>query len=656
MPSRIGQRQIYLSPLLWRALGAWQGPDKQLLMPMRLITNTRERVNPFKYSTPWIKENSWRVGQVFHKLTLASFLQAMAVCLLGAVIFATSLHRGYAVNVSINESLIHTGPQSGWCPTECSCILTYHVDCTHVERDVLRAGMLPANSSKIRSLWLDYTNLTELEGTVLKKMKYLKRLSLSNNYLTRLNPHLFSDLSSLKYLDLRNNCLVSPLNNDLFKSLGQLRTLKLDYNKLTRFDHRILTPFSNNITEITLSNNPFVCDCSIRDAVDWFKKRRLSSAATCGYPRAGEPWNTVNFVGHCESVPEPSIDLTCHTAFILVQAETEKPSDSFPLLPVLVTAISGFLVLLCGGLSLYCWRRATRSSTPNLDRRINEDKIYDDVRSNDDYYYESVHALPRYMSFVTSIRPGSPPEIPKRPQIKGIELQSSCQTTKNDYVGNVRNFVSDRDSYTQPENPTADKETAADMLLVSEDTLAPSEAPDRSGDIRTATEDGTLVSTKHLQNFRFQVNEIYEEKEVAISPLPSAAMTPSSAVRYDRPDNIEFWHVQTKEPEYPWNRQSFWRSWRNGSADFTVCTEHKSDSCLVGEVNEDEPVCAICNLSCFRSSCRNLTTKLRWILANHLRRFEFYYFCEFQNAVYIRRNSSTCEKNYQGNFENRHLL
>jgi hypothetical protein len=224
-----------------------------------------------------------------------------------------------------------------------------------------------------------------------------------------------------------------------------------------------------------------------------------------------------------------------------------------------VIAISGFLLLLCGGLLLYCWRRAARNSTPNLDRRINENKLYDDIRPNDDYYYEIVNALPRYMSFETSSRPGSAPEIPKRPQINRTELQSSCQTTGNNYVENVPKSVGDSDSYIWPENPTNDKETAADKLLASREYLAMSVVSTRSGDISTATGDGTLVSKKPVQSSRFPVNVTDEEKEEAISPLPSEAMTPTSAVRLDRPDTIEFQHVQTKEPEYPWDRKSFWR-------------------------------------------------------------------------------------------------
>ena len=480
----------------------------------------------------------------------------MAVCLLSAVFFLTSVHLGYAGNVSINESLIDTGPQSGWCPTECSCILTYHVDCMNVGLGVLRAVMFPANSSNIRSLWLDYTNLTKLEARVFKNMKYLRRLSLSNNYVAKLNPRLFSDLSRLKYLDLRNNCLVSPLHNDLFGSLGQLRTLKLDYNKLTTFDSKILNPIANNITEITLSNNPFICDCSIRDTVEWFKTYGLSSTATCAYPSAGRSWNTLTLTGHCELTSKPEVDLTCLNVFGAVQEDTDKSSDSFPLLLVLVIAVSGFLLLLCGGLALYCWRRATKNSTPNLDRRINENKHYDDISASEDYYYETVQALPRYMSSATSSRPDSIPEIPKRPPINRNELQS-CQTTRNNDVGNVRKSVSDSESYVQPENPTTDKETAADKLLASGESLAQSEVAKRSCAIRTVTGDGTFESTKALQSLRFRVNVTDEEKEDAISPLPSEAMTPASTVRYGRADTVEFQHVQTQKPEYLWSRKSF---------------------------------------------------------------------------------------------------
>lgn len=492
-------------------------------------------------------------------LTLAYFLQAMAACLLSAVIFVTSVDLGYAGNVTINESLIDTGPRSGWCPTECSCILTYHVDCMNVGLGVLRAGMLPVNSSNIRSLWLDYTNLTKLEDRVFKNMKYLRRLSLANNYVTKLNSRLFSDLTSLKYLDLRNNCLVSPLHNDSFRSLGQLRSLKLDYNKLTTFDSKILTPIANNITELTLSNNPFVCDCGIRDIVEWFKTYGLSSRATCAYPNAGESWNDLTFTGHCEPVSKHEVDLTCRNVALPVQVDSDMSSHSFPLLLVLVIVLNGFLLLLCGGLALYCWKKATRNSTPNLDRRINENKHYDDIRPSDEYYYETVHPQPRYMSFLTSSRPGSIPEIPKRPKINRTEVQS-YQTRRNNDVGNVLKSGSDSDSYIQPENPTTDKETAADKMLESGKSLAQSEVPKRSCDIRTGTGDGTFESTKPLQNFRFQGNVTDEEKKDAISPLPTEAMTPKSAVRYDRQDTIKFQHVQTQKSEYPWNRKSFWKS------------------------------------------------------------------------------------------------
>jgi hypothetical protein len=88
--------------------------------------------------------------------------------------------------------------------------------------------------------------------------------------------------------------------------------------------------------------------------------------------------------------------------------------------------------------------------------------------------------------------------------------------------------------------------------------ILPSEVPQRYGDIPDATEDNNVVPTEPLLSFRFQTNVTDEEKEDAISPLPSEAMMSTSAVRYDRPEIIEFQHVQTQKQEYPWNRKSFW--------------------------------------------------------------------------------------------------
>jgi len=83
---------------------------------------------------------------------------------------------------------------------------------------------------------------------------------------------------------------------------------------------------------------------TIRDTVEWFKTHGLISTTTCAYPIAGESWMALTFTGHCETVSKPKVDLTCRNVAGPRQQDTDKSSDSFPLLFVLVIAINGFLL------------------------------------------------------------------------------------------------------------------------------------------------------------------------------------------------------------------------------------------------------------------------------------------------------------------------
>jgi hypothetical protein len=393
-------------------------------------------------------------------LILRHLLQVMGTRFLCTVILMAVLDRGSAANSSSNapnDSSVDTGPQGGWCPTRCACSLLYRVDCMNVELHNLSSSMFPINSSKIRDLWLDYANLTTLEVTVFSGMKHLRRLSLANNYLRELDGRLFSDLFGLRYLDLRNNCLVSPLHTKLFQSTRQLRSLKLDYNKLTRLETKLLTPISDNITEISLSNNPFICDCDIRGAAEWFKVRRLNSEATCAYPSAGESLKSLPLIGHCESPRPPNIDLTCK----MMPLRQEDNNSSMPLIFVLAVTVCGSLALACGGLSLYFWRRDTTNESTNPNHRVNENKLYDDIGPIDSYYYETVRTqVPRYLLASSSRVPATVPQLPKTPQRVHNELRDSCESTGCDDVHNT-----DTDSYIEPETVASEeKDIPADAV------------------------------------------------------------------------------------------------------------------------------------------------------------------------------------------------
>ncbi|XP_067884101.1 toll-like receptor 5 isoform X2 [Heterodontus francisci] len=94
------------------------------------------------------------------------------------------------------------------------------------------------NLTNLTVLLLDHNYLTELPQDVFKGLNSLKRLNLSSNSLSQLSLGLFP--STLETLDLSKNRLVSP-NPEVFSFVSHL----------------------------DLRQNQYICDCSLRDFVEW---------------------------------------------------------------------------------------------------------------------------------------------------------------------------------------------------------------------------------------------------------------------------------------------------------------------------------------------------------------------------------------------------
>uniref|UniRef100_A0A7M4FE18 LRRCT domain-containing protein n=1 Tax=Crocodylus porosus TaxID=8502 RepID=A0A7M4FE18_CROPO len=79
--------------------------------------------------------------------------------------------------------------------------------------------------------------------------------------------------AALQHLDLRNNSLVG-LHNVSFQGLGQLESLNLSDNSLMRLKNATLSQLRSlpRLQRISLSRNPWVCDCNIEDMVNWLKE------------------------------------------------------------------------------------------------------------------------------------------------------------------------------------------------------------------------------------------------------------------------------------------------------------------------------------------------------------------------------------------------
>lgn len=89
-----------------------------------------------------------------------------------------------------------------------------------------------------------------------KKLTQLKKLNLSNNQLTKLDPIWFTGLQNLEQLDLSENNLANYLTQECFSKmgLGKLKTLNLSDNGLTIIDPRWFVGL-NQLTELDFSSN-----------------------------------------------------------------------------------------------------------------------------------------------------------------------------------------------------------------------------------------------------------------------------------------------------------------------------------------------------------------------------------------------------------------
>ncbi|XP_047477693.1 uncharacterized protein LOC125031168 [Penaeus chinensis] len=142
-------------------------------------------------------------------------------------------------------------------------------------------------------------------------LEKLRVLDLSENALMRLDGVQFPPLPHLRKLDFRNNDLVY-INNYAFSNLALLTSLRLSGNKLKLVQPELFVN-NTNLVELELHDNPWECDCRLKNLVRWAKKRSLlQEHVTCHSPErvSGRRW---------ESVMDE--ELACRPELIVMQTE-----------------------------------------------------------------------------------------------------------------------------------------------------------------------------------------------------------------------------------------------------------------------------------------------------------------------------------------------
>ncbi|XP_028266389.1 leucine-rich repeat-containing protein 38 [Parambassis ranga] len=193
--------------------------------------------------------------------------------------------------LALISSTLLTQGQS--CPSSCLCPDHHTVDCNgrgltkvpesiplDVRRLLLSNNWITWISSDFLVLYSDLVyldlrnnSLSMLEPGTLSTTSRLVFLDLGSNNLTEIPSGTFGDSRSLIKLRMGNNPYLSMVGRDAFTGLTSLRELELEKNGLKELDVIVLEPLPS-LRILRLEGNPWLCNCQFAKLFAWLTKNR----------------------------------------------------------------------------------------------------------------------------------------------------------------------------------------------------------------------------------------------------------------------------------------------------------------------------------------------------------------------------------------------
>jgi hypothetical protein len=164
-----------------------------------------------------------------------------------------------------------------------------------------------------------------LHPSIFRDIVRLRILTLSRNPIQKLEDGLFTNMTFLYTVDL-SGCHLSHIGRKTFVNIPNIKSLVLEGNNLTTMKVQTLDHLYS-LSGLVLHNNPWVCDCHLKEFRDWTITRKLYAQPTsCVEPPVlnGKHWSDLN-----------SDDLAC------------KPQIVYPPFGTTVEVDGGNVTLTC---------------------------------------------------------------------------------------------------------------------------------------------------------------------------------------------------------------------------------------------------------------------------------------------------------------------
>ncbi|XP_015903312.1 leucine-rich repeat-containing protein 24 [Parasteatoda tepidariorum] len=175
---------------------------------------------------------------------------------------------------------------------------------------------------------LSGNKLQNIPTDALQDCPNLRRLQLAHNPISQIDGGVFSSLSHLTNLGLAN-CFIKNLYPGALDGLDNLEYLELNGNQLTTLSIDVFKGLTN-MNDLNLHNNPWYCDCKIRDIRTWMIQQKipLSVPPQCEAPASLKSlsWNSMSLEDFAcaPKMVRVSIETTAivgHNASILCQID-----------------------------------------------------------------------------------------------------------------------------------------------------------------------------------------------------------------------------------------------------------------------------------------------------------------------------------------------